>query len=83
MDIMFVSEEAQLPEMAAALASASRVALDVEWRPDGLFEGSGSSKSAPAATLQLAVDGATAGGAARVFVVDLLCLHVRRPCRAG
>ena len=65
--------------MAAVLSTAPRIALDVEWRPDGLFEGAGSAGSAPAATLQLAVDGAAPDAPAQVFIIDLLALHVRPP----
>lgn len=75
MDITFVDAPPQLPGLAAALAAAKRVALDVEWRPTGLYDDDGD--TSPASTLQLAVDGQAVGDPIVVYVVDLLAMNVR------
>lgn len=78
MAVTLVDAEAQLPRLEEALRGCTRVALDVEWRPDSLLQGGGASGSSPAALLQISV--AAGGGAAEVFLVDLLALHVRTVC---
>jgi hypothetical protein len=76
MEVTFVDRPEQLAEMAAALSEASRVALDIEWRPDGLYDDPDSSTRSPASTLQLAVDKQCGAGAAQVYIVDLLAIDV-------
>ena len=74
MSITLVDTPAQLQNLGKVLASSSRIAVDVEWRPDGLFKSDGKS---PASTLQLAVDGHGSNGSMQAFVIDLLQLNVR------
>ena len=79
MKVTFVHQPSQLPELADALAGASRIAIDVEWRPTGLYADNDGAAHAgtPASTLQLALDGDTADAPLRVFVIDLLAMNVR------
>jgi hypothetical protein len=76
MTVTFVDRTEQLPDMAAALLSAPRMALDIEWRPDGLYASPDNCTQSPASTLQLAIDGRDADSPVLVYIVDLLAIAV-------
>ena len=81
MVVTFVDTEEQLLQLQDALTSTRRIAIDVEWRPDSLLPRNGAAaQSSPAALLQIAMSssgGSDSSGAAKVYLIDLLALHVR------
>jgi hypothetical protein len=76
MTVTFVDQTEQLPGMAAAVLASPRMALDIEWRPDGLYDSPDNCTQSPASILQLAIDGQGADKPAQVYIVDLLAIAV-------